>query len=92
MRTIIIISIGIALALVSLVAGHRSRLGTRRAAVWFSVLWTIAMIANLGLGVSHGYSVAEELPILLINVLPAVVVAALGAYLIRRRSPGAGDE
>ncbi len=92
MRTIIIISIGLVLALVSLVVGHRSRLGTRRAAVWFSLLWTIAMIANLGLGVSHGYSLAEELPILLINVLPAVVVASVGVHLIGRRAPGARDE
>lgn len=84
MRTVIIISIGIGLALASLAVGHRSRLGTRRAAVWFSVIWTIAMVANLGVGVSHGYTVAEELPILLVNVLPPAAVATVGAYLTRR--------
>ncbi|MCW4353979.1 hypothetical protein ONR57_11780 [Hoyosella sp. YIM 151337] len=86
MRTLIIISAGILLALVALAMGKRSRLGSRGAAIAFIALWTVAMIANLGLGLSHGYSLAEELPILLVNILPAGLVAVGGAYLASRRS------
>lgn len=85
MRTSIIISIGVAVALVALFLGHKGPLGAPRAAVWFSAVWAIAMIANLGVGISHGYSLAEELPILLLNVLPPTAVACIGAYLSRSR-------
>ena len=36
-----------------------SKVPTQRAAIAFVVLWTVAMIGNLAVGVSHGYTVAE---------------------------------
>lgn len=85
MRTIVIVTIGIVLALVFLALGRRTAsVGPQRAAVAFVVLWTLAMIGNLAVGVSHGYTVAEEFPILLINVLPGAAVALIGARLLTR--------
>nr|WP_212763392.1 hypothetical protein [Gordonia araii] len=67
--------------------GRRSeRLGVRRAAIAFVTVWAIAMVVNMGIGISHGYTLAEELPILLINILPAALVAGVGAYLLEQRS------
>ena len=77
MRTIIIVTLGVVLALIFLAVGRKvGSVGPQRAAIAFVVLWTLAMIANLAVGVSHGYTVAEEFPILLLNVLPGAVVAA----------------
>lgn len=89
MRTVIIVSLGIVLAVAFLLVGNKvDAIGTRRAAIGFAVLWTIAMLVNMGVGMSHGYSFAEEFPILLVNVLPGVAVAFGGDYLLSRRSVG----
>ncbi|MBS4100671.1 hypothetical protein [Tsukamurella paurometabola] len=87
MRTVVIVTLGIVLALAFLAVGRRSgSVGPQRAAIAFVVLWTLAMIANLAVGVSHGYTVAEELPILVVNVLPGAVVALVGARLLTREA------
>ncbi|CAM3671876.1 MULTISPECIES: hypothetical protein [Tsukamurella] len=86
MRTVIIVSIGIVLALVFLAVGRKvDSIGTRRAAIAFTVVWTVAMAINMAVGMSHGYSFSEEFPILLINVLPGVAVAFGGDYLLSRQ-------
>lgn len=85
MRAIIIVTIGIVLALVFLAVGRKvGSVGPQRAAIAFVVVWMLAMIGNLAVGVSHGYSVAEEFPILLVNVLPSAAVALVGARLLSR--------
>ncbi|WP_019202908.1 hypothetical protein [Tsukamurella sp. 1534] len=85
MRTIIIVSLGVILALVFLAIGRSQKaVGVKRAAIAFCVLWLLAMIANMAVGVSHGYSFGEEFPILLLNVIPGAAVALGGAYLLDR--------
>ncbi|MCQ4129223.1 hypothetical protein NOU13_32470 [Rhodococcus erythropolis] len=85
MRTMVIISVGIALALVFLAAGVRSHaVGVRRAAGAFVGVWAIATIANMAWGVHEGYTATEELPILVANFLPASVVAAVGGLVLGR--------
>ncbi len=87
MRTVIIVTIGIVAALVFLAIGRKvASVGPQRAAIAFVVLWTLAMIANLAVGVSHGYTVGEEFPILLVNVLPGAVVALVGARVLSREA------
>lgn len=61
MRTLIIIAIGLilAIALMRLVpAPHRTW-----AAGLFTLAWLVACAWNLRVGLSHGYTLAEELPI-----------------------------
>lgn len=61
MRTLIIISIGVVLAGLSLwftPVARRLWIG-----ILFSVVWLIAVLLNLRTGLSHGYTLAEELPI-----------------------------
>ncbi|MET9326853.1 hypothetical protein [Tsukamurella sp. NPDC003166] len=85
MRTIIIVTVGIVLAVLFLAVGRAVRsAGARHAAVAFVVLWILAMIANMIVGMTHGYSFGEEFPILLVNVVPGAVVALIGARLLTR--------
>jgi len=81
MRTAIIIAIGLAvlaaLVLLPRIAGRPewSAAGARM----FIVLWLVAALVNLWIGVSRaGYTVREELPIFL---LIFAVPAALAAYV-----------
>jgi len=61
MRTLIIIFIGLALAALTLWLTPASR---RTLAVGiFTLVWLAASIANLRIGMSHGYTFAQELPI-----------------------------
>ena len=81
----VIISVGVVLALVFLAVGTRSHaVGVRRAAGAFVGVWAIATIANMAWGVHEGYAVAEEIPILVVNFLPASVVAAVGGCVLGR--------
>ena len=79
MRSAIILAIGFALLGVCLLLPRllgRPELSVAGAKI-FIVIWLIATLANMWLGVSRaGYSVAEELPIFL--VLFAVPAAAAG--------------
>lgn len=72
MRTLIIILIGLALlALLLFVSkpGKRSQ-----AALAFIGVWLVASGVNLGIGLSHGYSLAEELTVhAALFGIPAVV-------------------
>ncbi|KXP01332.1 hypothetical protein [Tsukamurella pseudospumae] len=85
MRTIIIVAVGIVLAVAFLAVGRAVRsVGAQRAAAAFVLVWILAMIANMIVGMTHGYSFGEEFPILLVNVLPGAVVALIGARLLTR--------
>jgi len=75
MRTLIFILVGTLLAAVALrFAPSEHRVLT---ASLFSVVWLVVAAFNLRIGLSHGYTLAEELPIHL--VLWGVPVA--GAWL-----------
>lgn len=85
MRTVLIITIGMALALLFLAIGHRHKyIGTRRATVALIAVWTLAMIVNLVVGVSSGYSFREEFPILIVNVVTVAAGAVIGARIVGR--------
>lgn len=79
MRTAIIIAIGLAvlaaLVLLPRIAGRPE--WSAAGAKMFIVLWLVAALVNLWIGVSRaGYTVLEELPIfLLIFALPASLAA-----------------
>ena len=70
MRTLIIILIGLVLLAIALKLAKPAK---RRAMAWaFCGLWLLTTLANLAVGLSHGYSLQEELPIhLLLFGVPA---------------------
>lgn len=71
MRTLVILLIGLALLAIALKLVKPAK---RRAMAWgFCGLWLLATLANLAAGLSHGYSLQEELPIhLLLFGVPAL--------------------
>lgn len=83
MRTAILLLIG--LAVLGLFLGLAKPARRRAAALAFVVLWLLVIGWNLSLGLSHGYSLREELPI------QAVLfgVPALAAWWFARRTPRA---
>ncbi|NMO53651.1 hypothetical protein HH310_20995 [Actinoplanes sp. TBRC 11911] len=57
----------------------------RVAAVLFVPLWLALTVVNLLIGVfAAGYSAAEEIPVLLLNLLPPVAVAGAAAVAVGR--------
>lgn len=87
MHTLRVIGGGLALLAVFLiigrVAGGVQGSGLARAALWFLPAWFAASVVNLWIGVSRaGYTVEQELPILLVVFgVPAVL-----ALIIRARA------
>lgn len=83
MRTLIFIAAGLAIVIVAL---WLARPAKRLAAVGlFALGWLLVVLWNLRTGLSHGYSLQEELPIqALIFCLPVAVGAAL-AWATRAR-------
>ena len=81
MRTAILLLIG--LAVLGLFMGLAKPARRRAAALAFVVLWLLVIGWNLSLGLSHGYSLQEELPI------QAVLfgIPALAAWWFARRAP-----
>ncbi|HZV37784.1 MAG TPA: hypothetical protein VFF96_03440 [Pseudoxanthomonas sp.] len=76
MRTILLIAIGSALAWLAIWLGAPAR--RRLAAMLFAVAWLAVVGWNLRTGLSHGYSLGEELPIqALIYLLPVAIAATL---------------
>lgn len=74
MRTLVLLVIGLLLAaLVAWVPAGRRR---RIAAGGFGVLWLAVVGWNLATGLSHGYTLGEELPIQVLILLPPIVLAA----------------
>lgn len=83
MRTITLLLIGFALValFLGLAGPDRRRLG----ALFFAVLWLAVVGWNLSVGLSHGYSLQEELPIhALLFGAPA-----FAAWWFSRRTPKA---
>lgn len=87
MHTVIVIAGGLGLLALFLLVGRyldRSTRGVAHAALWFIVVWLIATGFNLSIGVRHGYSVADELPIaLLVFGVPAAIAAVVWFRLTR---------
>jgi hypothetical protein len=86
MRTAIIIVGGLVLLGVFLFAGSKfgDRDGVATAAKIFIPLWLAAALVNMWIGVARaGYSVAEELPILLVIVAVPGLVAAVAWWKSR---------
>ena len=87
MHTAIVIAGGFVLLGIFLLAGRfldRSTTAVAHAALWFIVVWLLVTGFNLSIGVRHGYSVADELPIaLLVFAVPAAAAAILWLRLTR---------
>lgn len=82
MHMALVIAAGILLLVVFVMFGWlwgASAVGMRAAATVFIPVWLLVAVANLSVGVWHaGYTVRQELPILLIVFLvPALAAAAL---------------
>lgn len=75
MKTVVFILVGLALLAVVLMpapAARRSRL-----ALGFIAVWLVASGINFGIGLSHGYSVREELMVhLFLFGIPALAALA----------------
>ena len=80
MRTLILIAAGLVLALLSLRIAPAAYRGW--AAASFTVVWLGVCAWNLSTGLSHGYTLAEELPI---HAVLFGVPVALAWVLHRRR-------
>lgn len=83
MRTAILLLIG--LAVLGLFLGLAKPARRRAAALAFVVLWLLVIGWNLSLGLSHGYSLREELPI----QAALFGIPALAAWWFARRTPRA---
>lgn len=83
MRTLLIVGCGlVAVALVLWVTpGPRRML----VAAIFSFGWLLVTLWNLRIGLSHGYSLREEVPIHLVLYGVPVAAAWLGLVMISRR-------
>jgi hypothetical protein len=80
MHTIYVIGAGLVLLVVFILVGRQLGGGSisaaATAALWFLPFWLAAATLNLSIGVRHGYTVAEELPIALIVFgVPAICAA-----------------
>ena len=80
MHTIYVIGTGLVLLAVFILVGRQLGGGSipaaATAALWFLPFWAAAAALNLSIGVRHGYTVTEELPIALIVFgVPAICAA-----------------
>ncbi len=82
MHTIMVIGGGLLLLALFVLVGRQ--LGGGRAAaaatgaLWFISVWFVAAAINLSIGVRHGYTLVEELPIgLIVFGVPAAIAAAI---------------
>ena len=79
MRTLILILVGLALAGLAMWLSKPDR---RVDTAWlFTCAWLLATAWNLYTGMSHGYSLQEELPI----QAAIFAVPVIGAWLLARR-------
>jgi hypothetical protein len=82
MHTIMVIGGGLVLLAIFILVGRQFGGGTTAAAAtsaaWFVPVWLMAAAINLWVGVRHGYTVAEELPIgLVVFGVPTAIAAAI---------------
>ncbi len=83
MHSLMVIGGGLVLLALFVLVGKQGGIpGAAKAALWFIPVWLITAVGNLWMGVSRaGYTVAQELPFLLVVFgVPATV-----AYVIWRR-------
>lgn len=75
MHTITVIGFGLVLLSLFVLVGRKlgGTAAAAKAALWFLPVWVAAAGWNLSIGVRHGYTVGEELPIaLVVFAVPAV--------------------
>ena len=82
MHTIMVIGAGLVLLAAFVLVGRQVGGGTSvaaaTAALWFIPAWLVGAAINLWIGVRHGYSVSEELPVFLIAFgVPAAIAAVI---------------
>ena len=82
MHTLMVIGIGLVLIAVFILVGRQFGGGGSAAAaasaLWFIPFWLVAAGFNLSIGMRHGYSFAEELPIgLVVFGVPAGIAAVI---------------
>ena len=80
MHTIFVIGTGLVLLAVFILVGRQMGGGSipaaATAALWFLPFWFLAAALNLSIGVRHGYTIVEELPIALVVFgVPAICAA-----------------
>lgn len=78
MHTVMVIGGGLATLAIFLLVGRAlgggSLASAAKAALWFVPVWLVAAGVNLYIGTTHGYTVAQELPIgLVVFGIPAAV-------------------
>ena len=89
MHTVMVIGGGLVVLAIFLLVGRAlgggSPAAAARAALWFIPAWLVAAVVNLCIGIRHGYSVAEELPIgLVVFGVPAAAAALFWRRFSRR--------
>jgi len=82
MHTVMVIGVGLVLLAVFILVGRQfgggNAAAAAAAALWFIPIWLVAAGFNLSIGMRHGYSLAEELPIALVVFgVPAALAAAI---------------
>ena len=82
MHTVMVIGGGLVLLAVFILIGRQFGGGgtasAATAALWFIPFWLLASAVNLSIGMRHGYSFAQELPIgLAVFGVPAAIAAAI---------------
>jgi hypothetical protein len=88
MHTVMVIGVGLVLLAVSIIVGRKfgggNAAAAAAAALWFIPIWLVAAGFNLSIGMRHGYSLAEELPIALVVFgVPAALAAAIWWRFLR---------
>lgn len=83
MRTLILILIGLAVVAAAMWLTKPAK--RFAVALWFSGLWLLATLWNLRTGMSHGYSLQEELPFQAAMFAVPAVAAWWIAWRTRRR-------
>lgn len=89
MHTVTVIGGGLVVLAIFLLVGRSlgggSTAAAAKAALWFIPAWFVAAAVNLYIGTTHGFSVAEELPIgLVVFGVPAAIAALFWRRFSRR--------
>jgi hypothetical protein len=92
MHTLMVIGYGLVGLVLFVLVGRKlgggSAAAAAKGAAWFIPAWLVAAAANLWIGVSRaGYTVTEELPILLIVFGVPAAIAALTWWRFSRTRP-----
>ncbi|MEO7916041.1 MAG: hypothetical protein ABIR16_00230 [Dokdonella sp.] len=81
MHTVYVIVGGILLMVICVMVQRMSGVSKRNSALTFIPLWLVGSLVNMWVGVNQsGYTIAQELPILLIVFAVPAALAGLGAW------------